>query len=80
MGSVDRTVDTSESKRGADPAYEAVMCWEWEGGALAPTAAPQTGRNGASTTYPNGGSRASVVAANERSKDALSRTVEHRNG
>lgn len=30
---VDRPKSTSE-----EAAYDAVMCWEWEGGALAPTA------------------------------------------
>jgi hypothetical protein len=32
----DRAVDRSESARDGEAAYEAVMCWEWEGGALAP--------------------------------------------
>lgn len=39
MASVVRAFDTSESARDEDVAYDAVMCWEWEGGALAPTQA-----------------------------------------
>ena len=39
MGPGVRADDKSESGRDGDTAYEAVMCWEWEGGALAPTQA-----------------------------------------
>ena len=44
MDSSDRAVEMSESKRDGEAAYEAVMCWEWEGGALAPNRAGRSAR------------------------------------
>jgi hypothetical protein len=34
----DRAVDRPKKSASEEAAYDAVMCWEWEGGALAPTA------------------------------------------
>jgi hypothetical protein len=58
----DQDVDRPEPAR-EDAAYDAVMCWEWEGGALAPTAVDHLRRPRAPAGRAPGASRRQVSAS-----------------